>query len=326
MRTQTILLQPGWNAVFLEVNPADVGPAAVFANTPIDIVAAHYHRTSPAQSLTNLGVNPLRKGGWLVWYAAERDDAFLTTLYAIYGWQSYLIHSKAAFAWNVKGRVEIPEVRWQPDAYNLVGFSVDALAPPTFAEFFAGSPAHRHNRIYRLVQGQWRQVTDPDAETMRSGDAFWIYCQGASQYQGPLVVETTTRHGLLLGGEVESVTLRNRAGHPITTTVEHVVAGTHPVPISIVIRAIGDGLVPLRSIAVEQPVGAWRLPLPPLPPGGAIRVPLEARLAEMTRSLHNSLLKIIHRYGNGGLASRRCYPERAKRPSICALIRHFFRP
>ena len=42
IRTQTLQLQPGWNAVFLEVYPADPDPAIMFANTPIDVAAAFY--------------------------------------------------------------------------------------------------------------------------------------------------------------------------------------------------------------------------------------------------------------------------------------------
>jgi hypothetical protein len=227
-RQQTVQLRKGWNAVFLEVAPQDPEPAKVFAGTPVDIAAAFSGPLTSAQFMTDPGANLFRLAGWSVWYADSRPDAFLKSLHAINGQQGYLIHAKDDFAWTVSGQVLPPLVRWQADAFNFVGFSVAPVSGPTFARFFESSPAHNHNRIYRLENGTWRQVANPAAEVMRSGEAFWIHCAGASTYQGPLQVETTSRTGVALGTAKDAVVLRNKTAHPVGVTMEHVVTTANP--------------------------------------------------------------------------------------------------
>jgi hypothetical protein len=292
-RTQTIALHKGWNSVYLEVSPSKSDPAAVFAGTPIDIAASYYLRNSSAQFVSNPGADMFKKAGWGVWYAGNRPDAFLKSLYSVYGQQAYLIHSKSDALWQVTGEVVTPETRWQPNAYNLVGFSVTSPGSPTFAQFFSGSVAHKNGKIYRLANGAWRRVLDPSAETMQSGEAFWIYCAGPSKYQGPLRVETTLATGLYLGAGAGSVVLRNDTDHPVTPTVEHVPIGTNSIPLSIVIRSFGDKSGPVQTIAVPKPDGAWTQDLPVIEAGGSLQVPLEARLQDVGSAVQNSLLRVV---------------------------------
>jgi hypothetical protein len=291
-RTQTIQLQRGWNAVFLEVYPVEIKPTALFAGTPVDIVAGFFSSGSLAQFMTDPGTDLFSQAGWGVWYAENRPDAFLKTLHAIYGQQAFLIHAKSDFTWTVTGAVTATPMQWQANAYNFVGFSVHPVAAPTFAQFFAGANALRHNKIYRLNNGTWRRVSDPTAETMRSGEAFWIFCSGTSDYQGPLRADTKTRLGVVLGRGVDTITLRNETTTPITPTIEHIVTGGAPVPLSIVVQAINGSNEVVSTVSVPQPSGAWTQPLPPLEGGAARRVPLEARAQELTETMHGSLLKI----------------------------------
>ena len=102
-RTQTVSLTAGWNAVFLEVEPLDAAPGAVFKGLPVDIAAAYFPHEATTQFVTNPGVHLFKGLGWGVWYAEDRPDAFLKTLNAIYGQQAYLIHTKQAFQWKVDG-------------------------------------------------------------------------------------------------------------------------------------------------------------------------------------------------------------------------------
>lgn len=292
VRQQTVQLRAGWNAVFLEVHPEAADPATVFAGLPVDIAAAFTGPLSSAQFMTDPGANLFRLAGWSVWYAGSRPDAFLKTLHAISGQQGYLLHAKQDFTWNVTGTVAPPAVRWQPDAFNFVGFSVDALAAPTFSRFFGGSAAHNHNRIYRLDNGGWRQAANPAVEVMRSGEAFWIFCTGASTYQGPLQVETTSRNGVALGTATDSVILRNTTTHPVAATVAHVVNGPNPVPLSIVVLAVGDTNAPVKTIATPKPDGAWTQPMPAIEAGQAFRIPFELRIGAMTTARQSSLLKV----------------------------------
>ncbi len=290
-RPQTIQLRKGWNAVYLEVHPENSDPAKLFADVPVDIAASFTGPLSSAQFMTDPGANLFRLAGWSVWYAGSRPDAFLKTLHDISGQQGYLLHAKQDFLWTVTGAVVPPGIRWQPDAFNFVGFAVDAQAGPTFSRFFGGSTAHNHNRIYRLDQGVWRQVNSPAAEVMRSGEAFWIYSVGASTYQGPLQAETASRTGLALGAAADSVILRNTTTHPVAVTMEHIAAGPNPVPLSIVVLAVGDTNAPVRSMATPKPDGAWQQAVPAIEAKQAFRIPFELRPEAMKESRQSSLLK-----------------------------------
>lgn len=292
LRTQTVPLKAGWNAVYLEVEPADTAPEKVLAGTPVDIVSSFYDPGVSPQYVSNPGGNLFREAGWGTWYAESRPDAFLKSLYAMYGQRAYLIHATNDFTFSVRGTVVPAKVRWTPDAYNFVGFSVSASSPPTFDQFFAGSPALRHNKIYRLVNGAWRQVTDPTAETLRSGEAFWIFCSGATAYQGPLSIELATMQGLILGSGGDSLVLRNETSHPVTPVLDHVASGSDAVPLLIVVQALNGVTTAVQSMGVPKPAGDWSQSLPTLEAGASLRIPLEARVEGMTLPVHQSLLKI----------------------------------
>ena len=292
VRTQELALQAGWNAVFLAVEPLDTAPDKVFAGLAVDRVATMFENPTSNEFVINPGVDLFKGRGWGVWYAAGLPEAFLKSLDAINGNRAYLIHAKSACQWRVSGQVQFALPQWQADAFNLVGFSLRANGGPTFAEFFAGSKAHRGQMIYRLVEGRWKQVLQASAESMRSGEAFWIYCKGASDYQGPLRVVTTSRLGLQLGRGAAEVVLRNECPHPLTPTIQQVPGDDAPLPLSILVRAYGNVSAPVTPVATLLPAGAWQQALPPLEIGGAFALPFECRAAEMTRLRQGSLLKI----------------------------------
>lgn len=296
-RTQTIALEEGWNSIFLEVQPEERDPSKLFAGLPVDIVASFYAPPRPTQFVSDPEADLFREAGWGVWYAPDRPDTFLTTLFAIYGARAYLIHAEADFEWDPVGAVMMEPIQWRPDSFNLVGFGVDRLAPPTFAQFFEGSSVHGVDRIYRLNEGRWKRVTDPAEAVMRSGEAFWIYCEGASDYQGPLRVTTMLRHGLVPSEREDTLKFRNLTGHPIVPTLEHVPTNNEPVPLSLVIQTtdpepVGAIASMTRYVSVPQPAGSWEFTFPPLEAGAGMGVPMEARIEEMTSYFHSSLLKI----------------------------------
>lgn len=292
-RVQSIDLQPGWNAVHLEIDPLVSKPENLFADVPVDVVAAYIPAKSSAQFIKNPSANLLSVYGWAVWYAPGRSDDFLSSLFAIQGARSYLIHATTNTSLQIEGTIAPEEFRWIPNAYNYVGFSVRDPGGPTFQEFFSGSPAHNHNKIYRLVDGTWRQVLDPGSTAMRSGEAFWIYCDGHSDYTGPLEVSVPSVLGLVLSSKSGSeITMRNRMSHPLDVTVEHIVHETAPVPMALVMQGYDQDARGLRTLSMGLGSGAWTHSLPDFQPGKALRLPLEVILQEMTPGTRYSILKI----------------------------------
>ncbi|MFM2082318.1 MAG: hypothetical protein RL380_1009 [Verrucomicrobiota bacterium] len=250
-RTQTISLHRGWNAVHLQVTPLSNAPAAIFAGTPVTIAATFFGGDSSVQFIQNPGSISWKHDGWSVWYAPSRPDGFLASLYAVQGNRGYLVYAESDYTWNVTGTVTLPTMKWKPDSFNYVGLGVNAASPPTFGRFFAGSAAHTSGKIYRLVNNQWVRVANAATEQMRAGEACWIYCAGASDYQGPLTVKLTTGDTALFGSDAEApVTLANATSDPLTVRVE-TVAADGGLPLGYVVRGISTNS--LATVTFDLP-------------------------------------------------------------------------
>ena len=239
MRTQVVSLHQGWNAVFLQVDPARPKPADCFQGTPVSMVAAYVGNGSAVQYVQNPATNSVSsKNGWSVWYAPSRSDAFLTTLFQLNANNAYLIYAQSDYVWSVTGMAVLGAVTWKPNSYNLVGFSLDELSPPTFDQFFSASPAHQPYRIYRLVNDQWLQVANAKSAQMLSGEAYWVYCAGTSSYQGPLDVQLANGQSVLVNGVNQSgVLIANKTANPLNVTVANATSST-VLPLAYVLRAV----------------------------------------------------------------------------------------
>jgi hypothetical protein len=217
----------------------------------------------------------------------------LTTLFAIQGGRPYLIHARTNVSLTLTGTVPPANVSWTPNAYNFVGFPLVSPGAPTFHQFFQGSPAHNHNQLYRLVEGTWRQVLNPAQETMRAGEAFWIYCRGRSDYPGP--IEVTTRWGSALnlttegGGEV---IFRNRTVHPVGLTLEHIIDPALPIPLSTPVRVQEEEFGRIDTLYIHYETDAFVHALPAVEAGQAIRLPFVLRMQDAGPGERFSLLKV----------------------------------
>ncbi len=289
--TQTFTLKPGWNAVFLEVQPEPRDPATVFAGLDdIESVWTWLSRQSTAEFIQDPSESLYGQPGWHAYFNVPEDDfqAKLTNLYAVLGNQAYLVKIKddaEEFTWEITGPPSMRKIRWLADSFNMAGFHVDPDAPPTFAAFFAPSPAHAGQAVYRLnnQSGRWEFVQDPASAAMRSGEAYWVYCEGSSTYQGPLKVALPINAGLLFGATLtrHTVTLTNLSY--VTRTVDFVLA---------------DDVVVLyyREWDVANGYFRWRplneMPAMALQPESSRNVWLEVRRELMNSGLSESLLEI----------------------------------
>lgn len=284
-RVQTLQLHQGWNSVYLEIAPTNSDPGLLFTNSAIDVVATHFPADQSVEFVQNPGTIRWNKDGWGVWYAPRRPDAFLSTLFTIFGHRSFLIHAEQECTLNIVGKVSLEPVRWKSDSFNHVGFGLDAVSPPTFQKFFGGSPAHRNYRIYRLIDDKWSLVLDPVRTFMRSGEAYWVYCTGGSDYQGPLSVQCDTGDGLaFLGQGTHGLTFANNSLDPMSVTAQ-----------------LSDDTVPLRYVAkaiFSNRVESVALDLPPvyqlntLEPGGQAGLRLQAKMEALSQTGQSTLLKI----------------------------------
>ncbi len=213
--TQTFELHPGWNAIYLEVAPANPATSAVFAGIPVDSVWTFQSQLSSVQFIQDPKEPVWNKSRWAMYVPTNRVESFQNNLFSVQANRAYLVNlgGSGAATFQVTGRPSLHRADWVPDAYNLRGFPVDSVAPPTFLAFFGPSSAHYDSTaghlqpIYRLsASGEWNPVNPGDA--MQRGEAYWVYTRGPSDYQAPLEVEVDNGDSLDFGVEVGSLNLK----------------------------------------------------------------------------------------------------------------------
>jgi hypothetical protein len=276
---QTISLQPGWNAVFFEVDPQPRDCDTIFQGIPVESVWGWNRRFTSVQFVQDPNTLLPEDSEWLAYFPASSLHAVVTNLWIIQGGRAYLVKLGGTRAVNlvVTGRPRIRPIQWLSDSFNFVGGRVDGASPPTFADFFASSPSHAGQEILRLgSDGKWHKVGSPASDRMRRGEAFWVYCKGQSQYQGPLSVAFDVGDGLDYARILAEQTLRiqNASASPRTITVRQRTSGAVPADPSLPVLA---GAVPLSRY--EFDVAAKRIGWYPISGPLALTIPARGELA-----------------------------------------------
>ena len=84
-RTQTIQLQPGWNAVHLEVQPEPRIIDEVFAGLPVDSVWKWDRRFTSIQYTVDPSTLLEESPDWLIWLPTSNPKSFLSRLFLLQG-------------------------------------------------------------------------------------------------------------------------------------------------------------------------------------------------------------------------------------------------
>ena len=304
---QTITLRPGWNAVFLEVQPAPGDCDAVFAGLPVESVWGWNRRFSSVQYVQD--PNSLIPGqpNWLCYVPPGSTNRAVNNLFVLQGDHPYLIklaNNASPVAWTVRGRASVRGIDWLSDSLNLVGFHIDPAAPPTFQSFFAPSTAQAGQAINRLsASGTWVRV-NPSTDRLNPGEAYWIQSQGQSSYAGPISITFEQGRGVDYGRILteQTLTIQNNTTSARAITITQLSSGA----------ATGPNY---PALAGDVPLSYWRTLLPTnfgfvpfparltntIPPRGQWALRLAVRRADMkpftlppgfTDALYQSLLQV----------------------------------
>ncbi len=222
--TQTITLQSGWNAIYLEVDPADSDPSVVFGNSnmasgAIDMVWTYVSPEGAAEFVLDQEELPFEKPGWYV-YVTSGERQALTNLYGIRGGSCYLIKANQNTSFTVTGTPVYRTVNWEIGRYNLVGLYADPAAPLSFDEFLGLDPLSSADAtIYQLsTNGIWTKIIDPDATTVEAGCAYWVFNDGLIKTSGPWELDPTSQNGLDFGEDstIRRVRVSNKSAFSIS--------------------------------------------------------------------------------------------------------------
>lgn len=229
--TQTISLNPGWNAVFLEVTPVPETTAEVFAGVPVESVWTWNRRFNEVQFIQDPEQLAPEQEEWLTFYPPDSEQSFLTNLFVMPGATAYLVKLGGGqpVTWTVKGAPALRPPNWLANSFSLVGFHLSDDAGVSVADFFAPSTAHAGQEVYALSPaGRWAPVDG--SSPMQRGKAYWVYTQGQSQYAGPLGVRLEADYALDYGRSVNErdLVLRNNRNAAVTVTLQARVSENPP--------------------------------------------------------------------------------------------------
>ncbi|MCF7838207.1 MAG: hypothetical protein K9N49_06215 [Candidatus Marinimicrobia bacterium] len=195
--TQSLTLEPGWNAVYLDVQPEPRALDAIFTNRAIESVWKWDRRFSHIEFTVDPYTLEPEDPHWLVWLPPDDPRRFLARLFELQGAQAYLVRvatNAAPLNVALKGRVILPLPDWFPRGLTLVGLPVHPDNPPTFADFFKFTPEVDttlgvQNQLFTInSQGRGVTIVQPHRDKIRAGRAYWIGCARDPRYMGPLHV------------------------------------------------------------------------------------------------------------------------------------------
>jgi hypothetical protein len=222
--TQSITLQPGWNAVYFEIEPSLNDCETVFEGVPVKSVWAWNKRFTSVQYVRNPEDLLPEQPEWRTYFPSTSESTFLTDLYSVHAGETYLIDlaGDQPATLNLVGKAVLRKPRWNADSFNLVGFPIDSNSPPTFRSFFDPDPALAGQAIYRLgSDGQWEEVNSPSTDRLQRGTAYWVFCEGGSSYGGPLMLSSATGDAVEFGQQLSEqvLSLTNNDADPKTVTL-----------------------------------------------------------------------------------------------------------
>ncbi len=188
--TQNFTLKPGWNAIYLEVQPEDNKWEELINNIPIVSIWTLNPNSSSVEFVQDPDTLMPEQETWLAYLPGQPE--ILNNSFTAVGGTPYLVKLGGAetVEWPVTGKPVQPEIEWKANSYNLVGFHLEPGNEPFFTTFFETSPAHQSLDIYRLADNfTWEKVNYPATTQMKHGEAVWIFSSGDSDFTGPLSVE-----------------------------------------------------------------------------------------------------------------------------------------
>lgn len=123
---QAFALRPGWNAIYLEVEPADRSPAAVFNNGAIKQVWSSFAGDSAVGYITSPD-ETWNDGVGRRYVPANRPEAVVTDLFSIFGNRAYLVEVGGTTSINLTVTGEPARVRrsWTGGSLNFSSPAVE---------------------------------------------------------------------------------------------------------------------------------------------------------------------------------------------------------
>ncbi len=318
--TQTILIKPGWTAIYLHVDASyETLDQLVGADSGNPIVEI-WRWQSPASTLQFV-TSPLAplstSSDWAAW--TRPGSGVPVTLGSLTPNSAYLVHSIATtnYVWEIKGKPIAPNYAWTTTGLNFIGFPTVASNAPPFDRFLSLAPDFAGAaEIYQYVGGSLgasnpSQVIAFHSTTATRGQAFWFRAGTEfNDYFGPFQVSLTASGEIAFGdsGSQHSFHLRNTTATNVTISLrllpsesppagQPAIAGTAPVLLrsGLNVTNLTYGYTALSGNTAQS----WTLP-PKGRPGSDITVVVgvnRSALADVQGAFYAGILRFTDSYG-----------------------------
>jgi hypothetical protein len=181
-QTQTLLIKPGWTAVYLHVDASYVNLDALIGSDPNNPIAEVW-MWQPAGTIQYVTspLNPTTGSSqWATWQRLA--SSVPSTLATLVPNAAFLIHSLAStnYLWKVKGQPVAPSYIWATTGFNLLGFPTSTNNPPALDTFLSLQPAFASAAdIYQYTGGDLGpanpfQIFALHTVPVTRGQAFWV--------------------------------------------------------------------------------------------------------------------------------------------------------
>ena len=230
-QTQSILIKPGWTAIYLHVDATYQTLDQLVGNDLNNPISQIWlWQTAPtAQFATSPQTPVVPNSQWASW--GRLGTGLVDTFNLLTPNSAYLVYSAAAtnYTWQVKGRPVAPLYNWTTAGLNFIGFPTVPVNPPMYDSFlslaavlakpgadFSISRAATLGPINpsQLFAQHTTPVTRGQAVWIRSGTLF-------NNYFGPFTVALQTAGGVSFGDSVSqySFHLRNTCSSNVTVSL-----------------------------------------------------------------------------------------------------------
>ena len=239
-QTQSLLIKPGWTAIYLHVDASyqtlDNLVGGDMSN-PIQEIWLWNVSGSTLQYVTAPQAPLTTSSQWANW---ERLGTGLpSTLATLVPNGAYLVHSTAAtnYTWHLQGKPVAPSYAWTTAGENFLDFPTSPNNPPAFDTFLSLAPALESvAQIYQYNGGQLSstnpsQVFNLHNTTVTRGQAFWIQSGSYfNNYYGPFTAVIPSVGGVAFTNSTSqfSFHLQNRTAGNVTVTLNLLPSETPP--------------------------------------------------------------------------------------------------
>jgi hypothetical protein len=199
-QTQSILVKPGWTAIYLHVDASYQTLDVLVGGDGNNPIAEVWLWQAPSSTLQFVSSPQAPASGNNQWANWERVGLGFTgggNLLALQPNAAYLIHSVAAtnYTWLLQGKPVAPNYTWTTTGLNLLGFPTPAANPPAFDAFLSLAPAFANAATIFQYPGGNLGPTNPaqlfafHTTPVTRGQAFWMRAGTLfNSYFGPFQV------------------------------------------------------------------------------------------------------------------------------------------